>query len=232
MGVLLEVCVDTLSDVAVATELGADRIELCAALSEGGLTPSAGAVCMACTTHRNTVVLVRPRAGDFVYDEQDRAAMLGDVQFALANGARGVAIGAVTEGREVDIELTRELVEMADGVPVTFHRAFDAVEDPERALAVLAELGVRRVLTSGGASRAFDGAARLAALAPVASAAGIALIAGGGVRSDHVVDLVERTGLTEVHSSARQPVVSGTGLAAMAGTIDQDELRALRRLLG
>lgn len=200
---LLEVCVDTVDGALAAEQAGADRVELCSALELGGLTPGPGTLAEA--RERLSiplVVLVRPRRGDFLYSPADLAAAWRDVEAARAAGADGVALGLLDQHGDLDRERTAALVELARPMTVTFHRAFDLARDRERTLEQLVELGVERVLTSGGASDVQAGEQALARL--VDRAAGrIAVLAGGGVGPATVAQLVEATGVPEVHLSAR-----------------------------
>jgi copper homeostasis protein len=209
--VVVEVCVESVAGVRAAAAAGAQRVELCSALIDGGLTPSAGALARAVDAGGiDLVVLVRPRGGDFLYDEDELAVMERDVDLARVAGAAGVALGCLTRDGAVDVECTARLVARADGLAVTFHRAFDLVRAPERELETLVELGVARVLTSGGAVSAFDGRERIAALVRAARGR-LTVVAAGGVRPENVRELVRATGVSEVHASAsaRRPSAMG-----------------------
>jgi len=199
---LLEICVDTIEGCIAAKTGGAPRVELCAGLIEGGTTPSAGLVTTALRTGLEVVVLVRPRAGDFVYAAEEAEVMLRDVAFAKAAGAHGVALGALTADGDVHTELVRVLIDAARPMQVCFHRAFDAARDLDVALGALIGLGVDRVLTSGGAANAEAGLERLATLSR-AAADRISVMPGGGVRPANVAAIAAATGAREVHSSAR-----------------------------
>lgn len=208
MSVLVEACVDTVGSAVAAEAGGAGRVELCAALGEGGTTPSPGTVALA--RERLTIplfVLVRPRGGDFLYDADDVEVMRRDVAAARAAGADGVVLGALTADGRVDAAVTRALVDAARPMRVTFHRAFDVARDQAEALEALVALGVDRVLTSGGAPSAAAGTARLTAL--VRRAGGrIAVLAGGGVRAENAAALVAATGVREVHVRGAARVAS------------------------
>ncbi len=204
--VLTEVCVDSASGALAAWHGGADRIELCAALETGGLTPSEGlqeqaAAAMTLPVH----VLVRPRQGDFCYDSREIATMEADIVRAVARGCAAVVTGVLTAEGTVDRDATARLIDAADGRPVTFYRAFDLVEDQLGALDVLMELGVARVLTSGGSRTAADGARRLAEL--VRHGAGqIIVLAGAGISPTNAATIVRSSGVREIHFSARKAV--------------------------
>jgi copper homeostasis protein len=161
---VLEICTDRLDDIPLAMSSGADRIELCSALSLGGLTPSAGAMRLAAAAGVPIVALIRPREGDFVFSTVEASAMRDDITSARAAGMSGVAIGALTRDGRLDTGLLTDLVAAAAPLPVTLHRAFDLTPDPYEALEKAIELGVARVLTSGQKPAAPQGAALIAAL--------------------------------------------------------------------
>ncbi len=218
--VALELAVQDPEGVRVAAAVGARRVELCVALgATGGLTPSAGLVeaavvaAAAAAGGPEVHVLVRSRPGGFVLGGDDLDVQVRDVRAAVAAGAAGVVVGALTTGGLVDVDAVRALVAAAGGREVTFHRAVDVVTDPLAALDRLAEAGVTRVLTSGGASRSIDGVDRLRAM--VAHAHGVLggrvqVMAGGGVRPQDVADLVA-AGVDAVHLSAKRVVVDDAG---------------------
>lgn len=203
--VLVEVCIDSVHGAIAAQAGGAQRIELCSALLEGGLTPSAGLVkaCRAAFTGQ-LMVMVRPRGGDFVYTEEELQVMLEDMRQAAALGADGVVFGCLCPDGTVDRGATGRLWQEArgTGLDATFHRAFDMTRDPLEALEALVELGIPRVLTSGCEPSALQGASTLAGL--VAAAGGrITVLVGGGVTPANVRELVQLTGVREVHSTAK-----------------------------
>lgn len=232
-----ELAVQDAAGVAIAGRVRPDRIELAAALSTGGLTPSPGLIEAAVAAGVPVHVLVRPRAGGFAYDDADAAVILADVRAALAAGAAGVVVGG-TVGDSVDLDLTRAVVDAAAGAEVTFHRAFDTLRDRRRAIDALAGAGVTRILTSGGASCAADAAAELRALATHA-AGRIQLMAGGGVDPSNAA-AVAATGVDAVHASAKAVVTErlavslGSGAAAGAAgyeTTDEQTATLLRDIL-
>ena len=198
-GVLVEACVDS-ADGAEAAELGgAGRVELCDNLLEGGTTPSAGTIAVARERVRIPLfVLIRPRGGDFLYSDAEMEVMRRDIALAASLGADGVALGALTPDGEVDAERAAERIVCARPLQVTFHRAFDLARDPAAALEALAGLGVDRVLTSGAAPSAVEGAETIAALVRQ-SAGRVAVLAGGGVTHENTGHLVRATGVREVH---------------------------------
>ncbi|KQR11837.1 copper homeostasis protein CutC [Cellulomonas sp. Leaf334] len=210
---LLEIAVQDVAGAVLAAELGADRLELCAALAAtGGLTPSIGlldAVVGALPSHVGVHVLVRPRAGSFVYTADEVDVQVRDVRAAVRAGAAGVVVGALTPRAAVDRAVVARLVDAADGREVTFHRALDTVPRLEPALDDLVALGVVRVLTSGGAPRSIDGLDRLRST--VAHATGrLQVMAGGGVRPVDVGALVA-AGVDAVHLSASRHVDESGG---------------------
>ena len=199
---LLEIAAASIASALAAQEGGADRIELCANLREGGTTPSHGTLVEARRRLRIPIhVLIRPRGGDFLYDVAEVAAMISDIEDCARSGADGVVIGALDADGNVDLALCRRLVAAAGKLDVTFHRAFDAARDPAAALEDIIALGCARVLTSGAAASATQGAEAIANHVRQANGR-IAILAGGGVNADNVRELVARTGVTECHSSA------------------------------
>jgi copper homeostasis protein len=197
--VLVEACVDSVASALAAERGGARRLELCDALFDGGTTPSAGmiAACKAAVSIP-LFVMIRPRGGGFVYSDAERDVMQRDVVVARELGADGVVIGGLRRDGTVDLTLVRLLVEAADGLPVTFHRAFDLTPSLAESLAWLADAGVQRILTSGGAPTAADGATVLADLVRRAGSR-VVVMAGGGVREENVRELVAVSGVREVH---------------------------------
>lgn len=198
---LVEAAVDTLDAISVAERAGVERIELCAALSEGGVTPSWGFIAVAAARPLPVVPIIRPRGGSFVYSRQEIDIMRRDITVAVSLGARGIATGALRENGEIDLTAVKGLVAAADGAPVTFHRAFDSTPDLSVALDQLIELGVARVLTSGGAVTALEGVETIAGLVEQ-SRGRISVMAGGKIREDNVAEIIARTGVTEVHARA------------------------------
>ena len=216
---VVEACVDSIESALAAARGGAQRIELCANLIEGGTTPSAGtlAVCRA-RLEIPIFVLVRPRGGDFLYSAAELAVMLEDIERAKQAGADGVVIGVLSADGEVDVDRTRQLIGAARPLQVTFHRAFDVCRDAPRALEALVALGLERVLTSGQAATAPDGAETIARL--VRQAAGrIGVLPGGGVTPDNVAALVRATGVTEVHLTGATVHPSGMTFRATRAVI-------------
>ncbi|SDP48003.1 copper homeostasis protein [Klenkia soli] len=206
----VEICVDDVEGALAAASAGADRVELCAALGEGGVTPSAGT--LAALGSRApalaVTVLVRPRGGDFVHSPVELEVVCADVSAARSIlPVVGVTVGPLSPRGTVDRRALDAVVAAAGTAPVTFHRAFDTLADQPAALDELVDAGVARVLTSGGAATALAGADALREL--VQRAAGrIEVMAGGGVRADHVAQLVATTGVPAVHLRAARTVRS------------------------
>lgn len=198
----VEICVESARSAEAARKGGADRVELCAALELGGLTPSSGAIARASIVPDvELIVLVRPRAGDFCYDDRDEAVMLADLEVVREAGAHGVAVGALRPDGSLDRDLLACLAEHAGGLELVCHRAFDLCRDPFEALEELCELGFAGVLTSGQAPTALEGAERIAALVERA-ADRIAIRAAGRVRPENAAELIARTGCRALHASA------------------------------
>ena len=197
--VLLEVVVESAAQARAAERSGASRLELCVDLANGGTTPSPSLIReVVAAVSLPVFVMIRPRAGDFLYSMSELDVMARQIDEALACGAKGLVLGVLQRDRRVDVARTRALVGRAAGRPVTFHRAFDETPDLQAALADLIDAGVSRVLTSGGAATALDGASRLAALVRQGGDR-IVILAGGGVRSHNVAAIVRTAGVREVH---------------------------------
>lgn len=209
MDVSVEVCVDSVAGARAAAEGGADRIELCSALELGGLTPSVGLLRAAREAAEGVPIfaMLRVRAGDFVVDAEDLGSILADAEAFRAAGADGLVFGALTPDGEIDRVALRAVLDAAGDLPLTFHRAVDCCRDVVGSVDILAEFGVPRVLTSGGAATAPGGAETVAAM--VRRAAGrLSVMAGSGVRAANVASLVAATGVAEVHLSAGR-IVAG-----------------------
>ncbi len=201
--VLIEVCVDSAAGLAEAVAGGADRIELCAALDLGGITPSAGLMQAAAPCPVPVLAMIRPRAGDFVFSPAEVAIMLADIAAARAAGLAGVVLGAsLTDGR-LDAAILAALTEAASGLDLTLHRAFDLVPDIAPAIDLAAALGFRRILTSGRAATAAEGRACLERCFALAGGR-IAIMPGSGI-SAQTVPALRGLPLSDLHGSCSVP---------------------------
>lgn len=208
MTVLVEAAVDTFAGALSAQTEGAHRIELCGPLHDGGTTPSAGLIARCSDELLVSVhVLIRPRAGDFVYSEDEILIMAKDIAVAKEFGVDGVVFGVLTADGEVDAVRMAELIAMASPLRVGFHRAFDQVRDQEMALELLVSLQVDHILTSGAAKTAMEGAPRLKQLVERAGDR-IGVIAGGSITKSNAAGLVQATGVRTVHGRAFEGVAA------------------------
>lgn len=199
----LEICVDTIESALAAEMGGADRIELCSALSEGGLTPSAGIISNLTKVLKIEVnVLIRPRRGDFLYSELEIECMKHDISMAKNLGAHGVVLGVLKKDGNVDMETMQDLIALARPLSVTFHRAFDMVPDPIKALDDLFALKVDRLLTSGQQQGAEAGMELIAQLVRKANNK-LIIMPGGGITESNIQKIQQITGASEFHGSAR-----------------------------
>jgi copper homeostasis protein len=199
----IEICVDQLASVEACAAAGADRIELCAGLVEGGTTPSAGFLKAARRIFSGRIMMmIRPRGGDFLYSEAEAGAMEADIRLAAEYGADGVVFGCLTKDGRIDEALTNRLQRAASGLDCTFHRAFDVTRDLSTSLETLIQLGIPRVLTSGGKPGVMEALPELAALVKQADGR-ISILPGGGIKAADVALVVESTSVTECHLSAR-----------------------------
>jgi copper homeostasis protein len=206
--IVFEACVDSVESALAAQDGGAQRVELCSNLLEGGLTPSFGMLQVARASLRiGIMVMIRPRGGDFVYTDREFRAMLHDVAMATDAGAAGVVFGFLEPGGTVDARRTRELTDLARPLAVTFHRAFDMTKDPFDALETLVETGVDRVLTSGQEASVIEG---LDLVAELIRRAGdrVVIMPGGGITALNVARVAAVPGIREIHFGGGAPVES------------------------
>lgn len=225
---LFEVCANSVESCLAAQAGGADRVELCAGIPEGGTTPSYGDIATAreLLTHTRLHVIIRPRGGDFLYTPLEQRIMLKDIESARRLGADGVVFGCLTPEGDIDIALMNQLLEAAQGMSVTFHRAFDVCRQPKQALETLIQLGCHRILTSGAQPTAEQGIPLLKELQAQADGR-IILLAGCGVNENNIARIASETGIREFHFSAREQLTSGMQFrneaVSMGGTVCIDE---------
>ncbi len=223
-----EVCANSVESCLTAQAGGADRVELCAGIPEGGTTPSYGDIATAreLLTHTRLHVIIRPRGGDFLYTPLEQRIMLKDIENARRLGADGVVFGCLTSEGDIDIALMKQLLEAAQGMSVTFHRAFDVCRQPKQALETLIQLGCHRILTSGAQPTAEQGIPLLKELQAQADGR-IILLAGCGVNENNIARIANETGIREFHFSAREQLSSGMQFrneaVSMGGTVCIDE---------
>ncbi len=202
MPVQLEIAVQDVAGARAAIAAGADRLELCQALGLGGLTPSIGLIeaAVAAVGGDRVNVLVRPRGGGFVYDDEEVALVTADIRAAVAAGSGGVVVGALRADGSVDRDALARWRDAAGTASLVFHRAIDAAAHPLEVLAALRGAGVDRVLTSGAAARSVEGIAMLARM--VAESGPVEVMAGGGIRTEDIPAIIA-SGVDAVHLSAR-----------------------------
>ena len=204
-----EICANSVASCIAAQEGGADRVELCAGIPEGGTTPSVGMIREARRSISIALnVIIRPRGGDFLYSESEIQEMLHDIKAARELGADGLVFGCLLPDGTVDMANMKRLMDAAGDTPVTFHRAFDHTADPLKSLEDIIELGCTRILTSGCKPTALEGAPLLAQLVEK-SAGRIIIMPGCGVNEDNIAETARLSGAREFHFSAREPVESG-----------------------
>ena len=204
-----EICANSVASCIAAQEGGADRVELCAGIPEGGTTPSFGMIRNARENISIALnVRIRPRGGDFLYSESELREMVYDIQAAKELGADGLVFGCLRPDGSVDMEAMKVLMEAAGDTPVTFHRAFDHTSDPFKALEDIISLGCARILTSGCRPTALEGAGLLAQLVEKAEDR-IIIMPGCGVNESNIAETARLSGAREFHFSAREPVESG-----------------------
>ncbi|MDH8679686.1 copper homeostasis protein CutC [Fusibacter bizertensis] len=196
-----EACVGSFKESKIAADKGADRFELCENLAEGGTTPSYGTISL---VHHKigipTLVMIRPRGGDFVYSQEEIDIMKLDIEMCKQIGVSGVVFGVLTPENLLDIQTMKTLVEIAKPLQITCHMAFDDIENQAEALEYLIELGIDRVLTKGGKHSAMDNTDHLAKLVKQADDR-IIIVAGGGVDASNYEVIMDKTGTTEVHGT-------------------------------
>ena len=241
MKYIIEIATSDFATTKSAVEGGADRIELCSNLAEGGTTPSYGTI-IKCREKFNVSLypIIRPRGGDFLYGKDEFGIMANDIKFCKQVGCDGVVIGLLNIDGTVDMIRTGDLIETAYPMEVTFHRAFDRCRDPFVALEELVEIGCERILTSGQQLAAPDGVELIAHLNKAADER-IIIMPGSGVRKENIKMIAEKTGCTEFHSSLRgkekskmefiHPAFQNSTESYFNNAIDIEEVKELRRIL-
>lgn len=227
--ITVEVCVDSVASALAAERGGAQRVELCSDLLQGGVTPSVGL--LGVVRSRISIGLhpiIRPRPGDFCYSDEEFECMQRDIEIAKIEGADGVVFGLLRPNGDVDIERTRQLVELARPLAVTFHRAFDMSADLFQALEDVCITGANRVLTSGGEQECLQGIPTIAKL--VRSARGrVSIMAGGRIGIRDAASIVEKTGVTEIHVGLATPVNSSAPATSRRLSLGKAQGREFQR---
>ena len=230
---LLEICASSLQSALNAQSGGAQRIELCCNLEQGGLTPSHGTIKLARQALSIEIfVLIRPRAGDFTYTELEIAQIQEDILFCKSIGIDGVVFGVLNEQNEIDFERNKQLVALAKPMQTTFHRAFDCLKNPMLGLEQIIELGFDRILTSGLESTAIEGKILLKKLIEQAQEK-IIILPGSGLNSQNISDFIAFTKTKEIHASAKKIITPVTdSLFSMPYfETDVNEVRRLKAIL-
>lgn len=199
-----ELCIDSINSVAIASQAQVDRVELCSALHLGGLTPSYGLIKEALKFKNiSHHLMIRPRAGNFIFNQNEVNLMLNDIAIAQELGVDGIVIGSLTLSGEIDTKICKKLISEAKGLEVTFHRAFDLCNNPQVALEQIIDLGCTRLLTSGLKSSAYLGKETIALLVQQSNGR-IQIMAGAGINSNNAQDIVETTQIENIHFSAKK----------------------------
>lgn len=215
----LEVCVDTVDLLDICATPKVDRIELCSALSVGGLTPTLGLMRCAYSVREKTHAMIRPRAGGFVYGARDIDAMRADIDAAKDAGLAGIVIGAATRERDLDVVVLRDLIGCAGDLCITLHRVIDTLIDPLAAIDIAVDLGISRILSSGMEATAAQGADFLAQMKQHAGDR-IEVMAGAGVTAQNLADLASKTGIRDFHSSCSYGAVALSDPFGLGGVAD------------
>ena len=208
MNYKVEICTNSVTSCLEAQKGGAYRVELCAGIPEGGTTPSYGEIVMARKLLNIKLnVIIRPRGGDFLYSDVEHQTMIHDIEMAEKFGVDGVVIGCLTADGRIDMQRNKELIQAAQGMSVTFHRAFDMCKDPFESLEQIISLGCDTLLTSGQQPTAIEGISLLKELVEKANDR-IIIMPGSGVNEDNIATLAKETKAKEFHFSAREPINS------------------------
>tara|TARA_B100000524_G_scaffold155230_3_gene78629 strand:+ start:3894 stop:4592 length:699 start_codon:yes stop_codon:yes gene_type:complete len=197
---LVEICVSCFKSLNLAAKFGADRVELCQELTYGGLTPSMALVKQSVELGMNTQVLIRPRSGDFVYDEDEKTQMMQDIVHYQKLGIQGIVVGALTPQRELDVTFLRRLRMLTPNIELTFHKAFDDIENWQKAIEQLISMKFDRILTSGCEVNVFSGKERLKEIIEFASGR-IQVLPGGGISPENIDEFIKFLKPNELHFS-------------------------------
>jgi len=219
----LEICTPSVQSAINAQKGGADRIELCANLEQGGTTPSAGTIGLVRKFLEIEVfALIRPRAGDFIYSPMELQEMKADILYCKEKGIDGVVFGVLNKKNEIDIQANRLLASLARPMQITFHRAFDCLENPFEGVEKLIDIGFERILTSGLKPRAVEAIPLIRQLIEQANDR-IVIMPGSGLNSKNLKDFLVDTRATEVHASAKKVVSPGDQSLFSAPRFETDE---------
>lgn len=200
---ILEICIDSVDSGIIAERAGADRVELCTNLYEGGTTPGTGTIRLL-RKHLNIKlnIIIRPRGGDFLYSSTEMEIMKEDIKIAAGEGADGIVLGVLTADGNIDKAKTNELIEFAAPLPVTFHRAFDMTVDPFIALEDIIECGAKILLTAGHSNLAVDNTALIKKLIDTAGKR-ISIMPGSGINENNIAGIINETGAQQLHLTGR-----------------------------
>ncbi len=227
---VVEVVCANLESVTNAFLGGADRIELCSALSVGGLTPSLAIIEAAVKIFPSGVfVLIRPREGNFVYSNEEFELMLRDIELVKSAGAAGIVSGVLLSTNKIDKERTRLLIKATSPLPFTFHRAFDLISDPISGLETLKEIGAKRILTSGQKNTAEEGKDLIRKLREDSNNEPI-ILAGSGINPKNVKSIVKYTDVSEIHFSAKTKIENSNSITLGSGDDGSYEVSDLRTI--
>lgn len=236
MKTTLEVCIDNANGLQTCIDAGVDRIELCAALDLGGLTPSAGSMYLAAQSGIAVSAMIRPRAGDFCFNDDEINVMCSDIAMAKSAGLTGVVIGIANQQNELNYPAMLQLCKAAEGMHITLHRVIDTLNNPLYAIEQAIDMGIHTILSSGGEPSVKDGITQLGEMQLIA-AGKVTLMAGAGLTPELVPVIHRQTGITTFHSSCKSPsptdpVAQQLGMAsATAATTDAHVIKRYRRAL-
>ena len=225
---LVEICVSNITALNLASKHGADRVELCQELSCGGLTPSVALVERSVALGMNTQVLIRPRSGDFVYDANEKIQMMEDIVHYQKLGIQGIVVGALNEHGSLDISFLKRLRILTPNIELTFHKAFDDIDNWQKALEELIFMKFDRILTSGCAVNVFEGKERLKEIIKFASGR-IQILPGGGISPNNINKIIEFIEPNALHFSGTKKEQRGKSKYFSAETlfVDEEKLKSL-----